>query len=587
MLRRLLLLISIPLAGCVVAPPVNQEALPRPASAEQAPSAEAQNAQPSREPDSSPDDLPKIALDEDLLLRFLAGDIAIQRGQAGFAAKTWFDLAQRTRDPRIARRAVELALATGQPPLALEASQIWSESAPQSLTARRLQISLLIRANRLSEVAALIPPQPVAPSSEWGEFFMQLHLLWDRKAERAEVARLTGLLTDGLEKMPEAQFARAVMHATQDREAAALAALDATLVLRPWWEGAVLYKAQLLAQRPKSDAAIVFLRTAVDKNPMQLSFSLMLARALGEAKRASEANAVYRSILVGQPDQVDALVGAGEYALQNRDFSEAFRLLDAAQKRATRNGDLLRFYLGQIEEERMHLQEALVWYRQVAGNEKRQAQLRIPSVLARLGERDAALKALADIPATTEAEILSKAQLEAQLWRVFKEPAKGREVLTRALVVYPEATNLYYDRSLLSELLNDIPAAEADLRRALAQQPGNVMVINALGYVLVSRTDRLAEAETLLDKAIASEPDNPTIIDSVGWLRFRQGRLKEAVEWLVRAHKLMPDPEISAHLVEAFWQSGDKDKAKEAFDSASKLHPQSEELANTRKRLGF
>src|ERR1051325_11922846 len=47
--------------------------------------------------------------DDSALYDMLLGEIAQQRGDYALAAKTYLELARRTRDPRIARRAVEVA----------------------------------------------------------------------------------------------------------------------------------------------------------------------------------------------------------------------------------------------------------------------------------------------------------------------------------------------------------------------------------------------------------------------------------------------------------------------------------------------
>jgi Flp pilus assembly protein TadD len=135
--------------------------------------------------------------------------------------------------------------------------------------------------------------------------------------------------------------------------------------------------------------------------------------------------------------------------------------------------------------------------------------------------------------------------------------------------------------------MGDIAAAETDLRRALTLQPDAVQVLNALGYVLASRTDRLAEAESLLLQAIAAEPENPVIIDSMGWLRFRQGKLKEALNWLARANSKVRDPEVAAHYAEALWLDGDRQKAREVFAAGQALDPEHPAILDVRKRLGF
>ena len=61
-------------------------------------------------------------LNEPTLYEFLLGEIALQRGDAALAAQTYLDLAKRTRDPRVARRAVEVASQARQPELAIEAA---------------------------------------------------------------------------------------------------------------------------------------------------------------------------------------------------------------------------------------------------------------------------------------------------------------------------------------------------------------------------------------------------------------------------------------------------------------------------------
>src|SRR5262245_18574878 len=52
---------------------------------------------------------PAADMSEPMLYEFLLGEIALQRGDTGLAAQTYVDLAKGTRDPRIARRAVEVA----------------------------------------------------------------------------------------------------------------------------------------------------------------------------------------------------------------------------------------------------------------------------------------------------------------------------------------------------------------------------------------------------------------------------------------------------------------------------------------------
>jgi tetratricopeptide (TPR) repeat protein len=416
---------------------------------------------------------------------------------------------------------------------------------------------------------------------------MQLHLWWDRAAKPQDVVRLTARLTAGQDAMPEAHFARAVVHAMQARPEAAIAELDLALELRGWWESAVLYKAQILVQNNKSDDAVAFLRQAVEAAPKQLAFRQMLARTLAELKRPAQARQAYQDILKIAPANLQALQGAGLLALQEYDTEAAYSLLSAALEREPNNADQLRLYLGQIEEERYRFREALALYQQIGGEEKKDAAKRIPRLLARQGEREAALKAVAALPDAEAAEKIEKVQILAQVWRELKNPAQGRAVLSQMLAQQPDSVDLLYDRALLADHMEDVVAAEQDLRRVLQLQPDHVQALNALGYVLVSRTNRLAEAEALLQRAFKAEPENPVIIDSMGWLRFRQGELDEALVLLGRAYGKLHDPEVAAHYAEALWRSGNTKKAREVLAAGQKLDPAHPAIVETRKRLGF
>ena len=62
----------------------------------------------------SEDKLPSVKLTEELLYKLLTSEIAFQRGNWQAAYVTILGLAQQTRDPRLARRAAEIALSAKQ-----------------------------------------------------------------------------------------------------------------------------------------------------------------------------------------------------------------------------------------------------------------------------------------------------------------------------------------------------------------------------------------------------------------------------------------------------------------------------------------
>jgi outer membrane biogenesis lipoprotein LolB/Tfp pilus assembly protein PilF len=82
----------------------------------------------------------------------LASEIALQRGEAGLAYNTYLEMARQYQDPRLAQRAMEIAIAGGSPDLAMQAAKTWNELSPASDTKpKEVLVTLLILSNRWSD----------------------------------------------------------------------------------------------------------------------------------------------------------------------------------------------------------------------------------------------------------------------------------------------------------------------------------------------------------------------------------------------------------------------------------------------------
>lgn len=133
--------------------------------------------------------------------------------------------------------------------------------------------------------------------------------------------------------------------------------------------------------------------------------------------------------------------------------------------------------------------------------------------------------------------------------------------------------------------MGDNAAMERDLRRILQDEPDNAMVLNALGYTLADRNEKLNEALQLIERAAALEPDDPAIIDSLGWVHYRLGNLDQAETYLRQAYAQYPDHEVAAHLGEVLWVRGERKEARKIWNEALQENPESTLIRSTRQRL--
>jgi tetratricopeptide (TPR) repeat protein len=134
--------------------------------------------------------------------------------------------------------------------------------------------------------------------------------------------------------------------------------------------------------------------------------------------------------------------------------------------------------------------------------------------------------------------------------------------------------SLYFLRGSMKERGGDWAGAETDLRAALARSPDEPLVLNYLGYSLLDHGAAGGEAATLIARAARLRPGDGGIVDSLGWSQFKQGHFGEAVATLEKAAALEPtDPAIADHLGDAYWQAGRRIEAHFRWRAALALDP--------------
>lgn len=157
--------------------------------------------------------------------------------------------------------------------------------------------------------------------------------------------------------------------------------------------------------------------------------------------------------------------------------------------------------------------------------------------------------------------------------------------LSEAIDQHPDNPDLRYSRALAYVELNQIDAAEADLRAILRVEPDSVDALNALGYTLADQTDRYDEALSLIEKALAGAPESPAILDSMGWVLVKLGRIADALPFFEKAWEAVQDHEIAAHYGEALWLLGRQSDAWEIWNQGFASQPESAIITSTIDRL--
>ena len=538
---------------------------------------------PAEEPARPPSKLPQQDLSEQLLYSILLGEIAAQRGSPAAAAQTYLDLARKTRDPRIARRAVELATFARTPELALDAARLWHESDPESPQGLRTVTVLLVNAKRVDDAAPYIAKLLEGKDQAAGGF-LQLGQLLGQNADKSANLRVVRKLAEPYPQVAEAHFAVAQAALAANDESLALLELTRAASIRPGWDLTAIFEAQILRRRSPGEA-IERLGAYLDKYPTARDVRMNYARLLVGEKRYPEARTQFEKLLSLHKDDGEAIYGVGLLALQAKDYATAESNLTRLLEIGFRDPNGLRFTLAQVAEEQKDWPRAIGWYDSIKrGEHAMPARMRTANALAKQGKLEEARRYLQAVNAG-DGERVQLQIAEAQLLREAQRHKDAFDLLGKALAANPKQTDLMYDYALTAEKLNRLDLLESNLRELIELKPDHAHAYNALGYSLADRNERLPEARKLIEKALELSPEDYYIMDSMGWVLYRMGDLKGAAQQLRRAWKGRPDGEIGAHLGEVLWALGERAEAEAVWREALQASPDSDTLQKTIERL--
>jgi len=515
----------------------------------------------------------------------LLAEIALRRGDLDLASRAYASLAVRTRDPKVIERAVEVAIGARRLEMALEMARLWLDVDPLSKPAQRMLVGILVLDNRLDEVAPHIARMLESDKEALAGNLLGLNRMFARSPDRQAVFRLVEMVCRPFAGIAEAHYAMSQAAGSAGMNERAKQEVSRALELRPDWEMAAYFHAQLLMRESTVDA-IAFLEGFLERNPTAHDAQFLLARALVGERRYDDARRHFDTLLKAYPDKPEIIYSVAILALQQNDKARAEEQLKHFVTLNVQDKNPAFYYLGQIAEDEQRRDEALAYYVEVvAGEHYLPAQIRRARLLADQGNLEGGREVLRSAKAEKAEEKVQMAVAEAALLRDADRLQEAFDLLEARLVEMPGQPDLMYETALMAERLNRLDVMESRLRRLIELRPDNPQAYNALGYAYADRGERLQEARQLIEKALALSPEDGFILDSMGWVLFRLGDLNGALVYLERSYAKREDPEIAAHLGEVLWALGRQDDARRLLLEAQKRHPANEVLSGTIRRL--
>ena len=528
---------------------------------------------------------PEIELSGDILYKLLLAEIAGHRGKLDVSVDNYLELARQTMDPEVIERATRISVYARDNEAATEAASLWAKVDPDSPDAHQVLAVMAIRAGNIDKA---IEHLEVLMDPAYGKLDQKLWMIANflgREKDQEIVLQVLERLMAKHQDNVDAMFAYAHVITRMGNMDKAEEILERVLELSPDNENVAISYVTLLQRQDKTTEALSWLENKLKENSADnFNLHLTYARLLADARRYEEARREFEILVEQKPNNTDILYALGLLYMESEDIAASEKYFKRLALQKGRRSEA-NYYLGRIEEDRQNDDKAAGYYQFVEQSEHYlDAQTRLALILARQNKVDKAREHLRSIPVNNEQEANLLLQVEAEMLVELERYEEARDVFTRELEKKFNP-DLLYSRAMLAEKMNRLDLLEQDLKLIIEQDPNNAQALNALGYTLADRTERYEEAHEYIRRALEVSPDDFYILDSMGWVLYRLGRLDEAVGYLRRAMQLNPDPEIAAHLGEVLWVLGDKQEARNIWETALQETPDDSHLLEVLERF--
>ena len=518
------------------------------------------------------------------LYLLLSAEIAAQRGRYDITLVNYLKAAKQSRDQVVIERAMRIAQSLNGDNAQKQLAELWLDIDPDNLQAHRISAIQAVKGNDLQ--TAIHHMERIMDQGGDADFDSLAAMAANLPPEQQqELLALYNEMSDRHPDTPELEYSIALLLKVTGQPQQALDRLEPLLQENANFQPAIILKGDLLYQTGQKSSALDYLLTNTRRFPGNRQMGTLYGRMLINEGELQAAQDEFNRLVKRYPDTPGLRLSHALVALENGQTDLARQELTQLAEQGHHTSEA-NYYLGRIEDQASNTEQAIGYYQSVEqGNYYFPALARASSLLAENGQLEDAIDRIRRLREANPRQAENFWLLEVNLLLDQEQQQQALSTATAALEEHPDNIEIRYARAMLYDGIGRPADAEADLKQIIEQEPENAVALNALGYILTTRTDRLREARGYIEKALRLDPNNPAILDSMGWVLFLEGQLEPALEYLSRAWAAFPDPEVAAHYGEALWMNGAEEQARIIWQEGLEQDSDHEVLRETIDRL--
>lgn len=502
------------------------------------------------------------------------GEFQAQNSDLTSAVDAYTPLALYTPSTSAKRRALELSLEDHQLDIAFIIADTWVKQEPTDVPALFYLAHTTLKTHRYTRFAQVL------------ENILKI----DKNANLDQI--LTGILPESqqdrlelLETLKQIKYADnpsllvliATLQAQEQQFNEALINVNKALRKRPKTTSFILLKANLLIAMERHDEALKWLKKSNNRYKRNPDIRLAEIQLLIEKNQEDAALQRIEHALKYNPNADDILFLASLTNIDHQHYQKAEQYLLKIQQSERYHNDA-NYYLGINAERQKHLEDALIYYRQVDGNlymASRQAMIKI---YQQLNQVDEAIRFLTQERVNYPSHASFLYQAQADLLQRVGRKKEALSLLQEASQDLAEDPDLLYAQILLLDPYQEQKRLDRVLNQLLLLEPNNPNYLNAYAYTLALQNRDLKRARKFAENALAQDPTQPSFLDTLGYIAFLQNDFKTAIQSLSQAYKYAPSASIGTKYAHALYMYGDLDKFTQLVQQLKQKYPDNEQI---------
>ncbi len=469
----------------------------------------------------------------------LLAEFAANNNNPSKALEIYQKLSKQSKDPKILKRAAELAIALTDREKTIETVTLWADNDKQAIKAQLAASLLYTQLGEINKTHNYLK-QLFLLSDEAS--FHNIELLFTQQFEPAkleEFGQLLEQINTELKDSPKlfiSTMALALYYEKTDQKTdqkinasnKSIEHINKVLSMKPDWTHAHMQKTKLLSMYESADKAIKYLDNIIALHPNQHELRKLYADILYDMEQFEKAEEHYVILSKQSLFESEALLQLAHINLAKNDLKTAEKYLLKLTTQPTYNS-LAKYYLGIVAEQLGNQAKALEYFSHIESEDYAiRGQVRGVAILTLQKKSTEAAKMMQDIYNSESADIKTNVLAEAQLLYEQGLHQNALIVLKNLEAKYPEDIDIKYSLGILAKKMNDNDLFEKNMGFVLKKNPDNASALSALGwhYFSQKKTD---QALTLLKQAFAHDDSNTTSVGArLGAVLWSTGQYDQA-----------------------------------------------------------